>query len=175
MRLIFLDIDGVMNHIDHKEKSRFHHGYSFCPNAVQNLKRIIKETDAYIVISSSWRGYHSKNTLARKLFTAYGLRHRVIGRTPRIKRKAFEKVYRWAEIKLFLDRYKKPVESFVVLDDDNDMLELTNRLVRTSPFNYGLTEEKANEAIELLLDPQKEANADSFMDGWGYHKQFLKD
>ena len=41
MRLIFLDIDGVMNHAEQKEKSRFHHGYSFCPNAVQSLKRII--------------------------------------------------------------------------------------------------------------------------------------
>lgn len=172
MRLIFLDIDGVMNHIHHKEKSRFHQGYSFCPNAVKNLKRIIKETDAYIVVSSSWRGNHSTKVLARKLFTCYGLSHRIVGRTPKLKKDHIERVYRGEEIRLFLARFNKPVESFIILDDDNDMLELTDRLVRTSPFNYGLTLEKTNEAIELLLDPQRKASEDSFM-GWEYHKQYM--
>ena len=59
-KVLFLDIDGVLNtkwwytQMDrntHKDK----YGYAFDPNAVANLKKIIDETGADIVISSSWK------------------------------------------------------------------------------------------------------------------------
>lgn len=60
MKIIFLDIDGVLNtkywykHMD-KSTVKDKYGYAFDPNAVSNLKRIIDETGANIVISSSWK------------------------------------------------------------------------------------------------------------------------
>ena len=59
-KVIFLDFDGVLN------TERWHsqairgelkdeYGYRFDPIAVENLSRIIEETGAAIVISSSWK------------------------------------------------------------------------------------------------------------------------
>ena len=61
-KVIFLDIDGVLN------TGRWHaqmggniprdkYGYTFDPNAVANLKKILDETGAEIVISSSWKSF----------------------------------------------------------------------------------------------------------------------
>jgi hypothetical protein len=46
MKLIFLDIDGVMNYEHFYEHSCLHRGLAFCPIAVQNLREIIKRTGA---------------------------------------------------------------------------------------------------------------------------------
>lgn len=52
MKVIFLDIDGVLN-LRNRTRDRF--GSFFNKRFVDNLKRIIDFTDAKIVISSSWR------------------------------------------------------------------------------------------------------------------------
>ena len=62
MKIIFLDFDGVMDtayydHVLHKEgkPGNDKYGTIFDPYCVQNLKRIIDETGAKIVVSSSWK------------------------------------------------------------------------------------------------------------------------
>jgi len=60
MKIIFLDIDGVLA-LMHKEHDEF--GSLFHQHFVDNLKLIIDETQAKIVISSSWR----KNGLVEML------------------------------------------------------------------------------------------------------------
>ena len=63
MKVIFLDIDGVLNHENFYE-TRFNteiypNGFGtyplceFCPESVGNVNKILKETGAKIVISSS--------------------------------------------------------------------------------------------------------------------------
>lgn len=61
-KIIFLDIDGVLN--TERQHDRCVNegitpvdgfGYAFDPIAVANLKRIVEETGADIVISSSWK------------------------------------------------------------------------------------------------------------------------
>ena len=52
MKLIFLDIDGVLNVIPQGHDD---FGGIFHPEFIENLKHIIEETDAKIVVSSSWR------------------------------------------------------------------------------------------------------------------------
>ena len=59
MKIIFLDFDGVMDtayydHVLHKEgkPGNDKYGTIFDPYCVQNLKRIIDETGAKIVVSS---------------------------------------------------------------------------------------------------------------------------
>lgn len=52
MKVIFLDIDGVLA-VNHRERDQY--GSLFHPEFVDNLKRIIDETEAKIVCSSSWR------------------------------------------------------------------------------------------------------------------------
>ena len=59
-KVIFLDFDGVLNterwHSQaNREELKDEYGYRFDPVAVENLSRIIEETGAAIVISSSWK------------------------------------------------------------------------------------------------------------------------
>ena len=62
-KIIFLDIDGVLNHEDfyrsgNKKFIAIDPDYSyqsFCPNSKMWLNKLIEETDAKIVISSTWR------------------------------------------------------------------------------------------------------------------------
>jgi predicted mannosyl-3-phosphoglycerate phosphatase (HAD superfamily) len=50
MKIIFLDIDGVLNNYN-----TLGEGLNWESNAVKILKRIIKETGAKVVLSSTWR------------------------------------------------------------------------------------------------------------------------
>ena len=64
MKIIFLDIDGVLNHeAFYKERyervqngEKLNHPYSeIDSNSVTNLNSLIADTDAKVVISSTWR------------------------------------------------------------------------------------------------------------------------
>ena len=47
MKIIFLDIDGVLNTYNSMDR--------FCPKAVSCLNEFVQESGAKVVISSSWR------------------------------------------------------------------------------------------------------------------------
>ena len=63
MKLIFLDIDGVLNSHDYflkrySETGKMQGGIrpeSIDPDALRRLERILEETDAKIIVSSTWR------------------------------------------------------------------------------------------------------------------------
>ncbi|RKJ71344.1 hypothetical protein D7X33_22360 [Butyricicoccus sp. 1XD8-22] len=146
MNIIFLDIDGVMNHLNHFVRSQKHILQEFCPIAEENLKRIIRECDAKIVVSSTWRKISSSvdGTIAEWLFSHYGLENYVIGVTPRL-----ENEIRGKEIQKYIENATHKISNFVILDDDSDMGELIGHLVQTD-YKYGLTDEKCEEAIKIL-------------------------
>ena len=54
-KIVFLDFDGVLN----SEQSVRELGtrYRFAPNNVAALNEVLRQTDAFLVISSSWREY----------------------------------------------------------------------------------------------------------------------
>ena len=53
---MFLDFDGVLNTCWWERKIPIDkYGYAFDPNAVANLAKIIVETGADIVVSSTWK------------------------------------------------------------------------------------------------------------------------
>lgn len=64
MKVIFLDFDGVMdtayydnylNYMGLPEKDKY--GVVFDPDCIANLRRIIDETGAGIVVSSTWKDF----------------------------------------------------------------------------------------------------------------------
>ena len=86
-KIIFIDIDGVLNterHHEYCDKNDLNnsddYGYLFDPMAVKNLARIVNETGADIVISSSWK-YSGLSTLL-DMWNERGLPGRVIDITP---------------------------------------------------------------------------------------------
>ncbi|HDR7922188.1 TPA: hypothetical protein QCY49_000124 [Bacillus paranthracis] len=145
MNLIFLDIDGVMNHSNYFVRSKQHMLQAFCPKALANLKEILEKCDAKIVVSSTWRKLGSVKTLKKAIFSHYGLQKYIIGRTPELRGEP-----RGAEIQAFMNGFKRPIDRFIIIDDGDDMLHLSDRLILTSPYEDGLDEIKREEAIQLL-------------------------
>lgn len=146
MKVIFLDIDGVMNHTGHFKRSDKHILQEFCPRSVENLREIVEVCNAKIVVSSAWRKiFRTTKRLRKELFCHYSLERRVIGLTPVIR-----DAERGMEIRWYIDHHKISEKNIVILDDDADMGDLLPRLVRTSFFNGGLTVEKKDEAIRML-------------------------
>lgn len=155
MKLIFLDIDGVLNN---HESLRFERTrvdgchYSFSaphPNCIEALNFIIAATDAQIVVSSTWRGLGLK--LLREIFTAWGVNGKVVGRTPDLARQhgsLWNAPERGAEIQEWLSAHAG-AGSFVILDDGDDMGQLRHRLVQTD-FEQGLTMSDAKRAIQMF-------------------------
>lgn len=147
MKIIFLDIDGVLNshqwiraneHLLKTQQLSMH--VDLDKEAVARLERLVKQTEAKIVISSTWRIVHSLSSL-RDILGRHGFTGEVIDKTPKLN------IARGLEIQQWLD--KNPVESFVILDDSSDMAHLLNKLVRTS-FDDGLQDKHVEAAIELL-------------------------
>lgn len=148
MNVIFLDIDGVLVTPDSMRLPRLEvEGHSFPTHrfyqpAVVALNRVIRETGAQIVVSSSWRGDPDSIPKLQRIFDVHGVVGTIIGVTPR------NGVCRGREIQGYLDMHPE-IRSFVIIDDDTDMGLLRRRLVRTA-FRSGLTEYDAARAIDIL-------------------------
>ena len=145
LKIIFLDIDGVLSGNDNLIKSfifnkliprnlrdsdfirDFYNPYIIDENKVKLLHDIVQKTNAKIVLCSAWRAdalkfmlnrecikKMHKNENARLLveyFTKYNLH--IYDITPKDPL-----AYRSTEIASWLDRCKKPIYSFVVIDDE---------------------------------------------------------
>lgn len=159
MKVIFLDIDGVLN-VMHRERDEF--GAIFHQNFVNNLETVINETGAKIIISSSWR--HGGLQRMIDMWKFRELPGEVIGITPdlwgEVKGEDFyEKLQRGHEIQSVLDRTPE-ITSYVIFDDDDDMLpsQKGNFVMCSNNINhpdcidigYGLTKECAKTAIRIL-------------------------
>ena len=148
MKMIFLDIDGVMNSKRNALRLQAE-GVSdklmrqFDPEAVQCLNRILNDTGAQIVISSTWRRLWSLDSL-RSHFKEQGVERpeRIVGETPTVFSGC-----RGREIELWLRDHD--CDGFLILDDDSDMTPFMEKLVKTS-FDNGLTATEANEVMERL-------------------------
>ena len=165
MKVIFLDVDGVLNSIDdlmeYREKNNITKTILYddiADKRLELLKQLVEKTKAEIVISSSWRmGWirngkpkeFNKEGLMYKLVSRlsdYGLKH--IDVTPYLYDSNI-RYYRGDEIREWLNQHPE-VESFVILDDEDDMCEFTNtNLVQTS-YDHGLLQEHVDKAIKIL-------------------------
>lgn len=126
MKIIFLDIDGVLNNDDTTDKIDGFTGLH--PPLIANFNKIIEaHPDAKIVISSTWRkclpflkAYTNFEEL-KALLAARGLKGEIIDHTP-IK---MSYLSRGAEIKMWLDDRAKElgVDQYVALDDDTEGME----------------------------------------------------
>jgi hypothetical protein len=166
-KVIFLDIDGVLN-----SRKWFKEAYSngapkpkfqIDPKTIKLLNHIIYKTGAKIVISSTWRAGREVEWF-NWMFNQFGLNGIVIGKTPHINH---DKVIipRGIEIMDFYGRfYSHPghfkehpsrLYSYVILDDDDDMLyEQKDNFVQTN-FETGLMGYHVPKIIEILNTPLK--------------------
>ena len=112
--------------------------------AIVQLKKIIEATNAEIVLSSSWRWYKETRDKIH-----HQLRQKGIDFVDTTLREIDITMSRGAEIKAWLDKHPE-VEKFVILDDDELQIEEYLPYHVKTNFKYGLTREKAAEAIKIL-------------------------
>jgi hypothetical protein len=146
-RLVFLDFDGVLN----CELSIGHLGtrYKFWPESIKALNQILAQSGARIVISSTWREHWTLSENTASLEAAGLLPGRVVGKT------SISGGERGTEIDSWLTSAPYQVDSFVILDDKEDMAMHRQRLVQVDP-KVGLGVKEARQAIALLALPWRQ-------------------
>jgi len=153
LRIIFLDIDGVLNNAGSFKRAQMD---PIDPYAIQLLNDLVKSTDSCIVISSAWRIGNTLH-LIQVMMASVGFEfpERIIGATMEISDKTNGGIWvaksRGQEIALWLNQV--PVDSFVILDDNDDMNPVMDHLVKTT-FDTGLQKEHIEQAKKILLNGQ---------------------
>ena len=142
MRILFLDIDGVLN------RTGFHPAESVGlrswiePELARRLCGVIEAIDAGVVLISDWRRGRELQHLHEELVAA-GVACSLLGTTPVLGQA------RWREIEAWMAEHDVDLESMVIVDDTYDMGPLGPRFVRTSPLN-GLDEDSARSIRQLF-------------------------
>ncbi len=157
MRVVFLDIDGVLNSAtwfrEHGESVLDDAGH-LDPAACVRVQRLCEVTGAEIVISSTWRLLYPLAGL-RTVLASRGLTAQILGVTPDLSADRGEEIQRWLDNVRSVPRTSacRPltVEGIVILDDDADMLHLLPWLVKTR-FEAGLTEADVCRAQVVLAE-----------------------
>jgi hypothetical protein len=143
LKVLFLDIDGVLNSWQSAYWQNRHGKKGpeiLCPIALSNLDELmLKNPDLKIVISSTWKRYHSRFELT-ELFFSQGFKHRsrIIGCTPDLNRSE----ERWDEIESWMKVRKEEIEidKFLILDDNPVVnpghpfeMEILANMIQTDP------------------------------------------
>jgi hypothetical protein len=132
MKIVFLDVDGCLNM--HTSGGM----YALNRKRLQLLEKLIKETGAHIVLSSTWRKDVKALKKLSRNFRYRGLK--IYDVTPDFSfQENGERAYRGHEIQKWLNDHPE-VEQYVIIDDDNGMLDSQLRNFIQTDGNVGLTE-----------------------------------
>lgn len=148
MKVIFLDIDGVLNR------------YAFLgapstinmiePELAARLNKLLMFTDAKLVISSTWRclvlnGHYSLHGFAHMLKTHGVTVASVVATTG-----GNDGLNRGRQIRAWLREHLSEVEKYVILDDDDEGMDYHGeKYIRISAME-GLQDEHVERALRLL-------------------------
>jgi len=165
MRVIFLDIDGVLNCATHRRKKLCEGDYSVIIESqkVRLLKKLVMRTEATIVLTSSWRKYWmhegSVDSAGKRIETALALDGlKILDKTPVLDSGSRSlEIEQWLKGKSYIDQY--------VILDDNDFL--WSKSLRPHwvycPGETGLTDSLIDSAENILsgkLFPSQECSDD---------------
>lgn len=161
-KILFLDFDGVLNTLrwrEHEGKNaiidRF--GYSFDPESVANLAKVVRHQDVGVVISSSWKCLGLAEM--RRLWIERKMPGELIDITPSETRRevisqATPNEIRWLtskghEISLWLSQHDN-ISQYAIVDDEDSMLpEQESHFVRISPI-IGVTDDDVKKIMRIL-------------------------
>lgn len=157
MKVLFLDVDGVLNSNQRRLEID---GEYLDEEKVELLSKIVRQTEAKVVLHSGWRFWFSESlepetreavNLA-SLLAKYG--NRICDKTPDFSTEQIRKTKKFSlvkadEILSWLENHNG-VENYIVLDDLGLHNEgLAQRQIRTDSVN-GLTEKDAARAVQML-------------------------
>lgn len=154
MRVIFLDVDGVLNCA--YSESRAPHGcLGVDDDKVKVLRKIVDATDAKIVLVSTWKQSWSKNKECQDADANY-LDRKLAEEGLYIMDKTTDHIDdRGAGIWRWLEKCDQPIESWIVLDDDifpdYVALDVIPHHVKTNFGRGGLMEKHISKSVRLLM------------------------
>ena len=154
MKIVFLDIDGVLNCEGSRSRCVGYRGID--DKKVENLAKIVKATGAEIVLTSTWKKGWRKTDKAHQGMMANYLDKKLKkqGLTALDKTRDYIGERYLSRGEGILDYLMNSnVGNYVILDDfqfDYDSCGLTENYVKTDNYNGGLTEELAEKAIGIL-------------------------
>ena len=161
MKVIFLDIDGVLNSVQSSigegGKSYDYEGLS--RTGVGLLEKLCELTGAKIVVSSTWRS--DGHEAIAGAFAVCGWRSiimskTVVGTTPHLSKARGHEIQNWLES-------TPSASNYVIIDDDSDMLETQmDHFVKTdNVLGFTLYDMvKAMDILGVIDDPEKIKRAD---------------
>lgn len=159
MKVIFLDIDGVLNnaleadeHMDVLLNGEYQGIYS--PRCVDRLNDLIKRTDARIVLTSVWRCGLSIDEI-NTVLNDMGVNGECIAKTDMLDHQyswAFRgnEILKWIQDNEELLGKRYDFRSYVILDDDTDMLLWQRHNYVNCDPEIGLTDRVVAKAVAIL-------------------------
>lgn len=181
MKIIFLDIDGVLNTIANRSTAsiprkpkliytshRFGgrvYKHELQPDLIGRVARVVGETGANIVLSSSWRlfFFHSELDVLFNKINPEFKQGTIIDSTPDwdtinpVDITSFEKngleenrKIRGSEIDHWLWSIEHPIEKYAIVDDYDDFLGKQKNVFVKTNSNVGLSEDDEARLIQIL-------------------------
>lgn len=165
MKVVFLDIDGVVNTLMISKEPFHYEGrssierdgfyYDLCSpsdgrvsniQALTWLEKICKDYNLSIVLSSTWR-FHYEEACEALYNSGLSKDIKIVGATPRLGTR------RGIEIQAYLDEHPE-VEDFIIIDDDLDMCHLMKHLIWCHTDD-GITNRTRMEVARYFENPDK--------------------
>lgn len=150
MKIIFLDIDGVMVTPESIKENRISIYPSFAKSAVEALN-LLKDKDVSIVISSTWRKYASTEEL-KEIFSKEGVVIPIVDTTPVYGTKGYT---RTDEILSWVYGNNDKIISWVVIDDDDFDMNFEPIKFFHIDGKIGLTKKDVRKIIKALNYQEK--------------------
>jgi hypothetical protein len=143
VRVLFLDIDGVLNRAGFQPEDVGGLRSWIEPELAQRLTHLLHRVGAAIVMSSDWRLGRDRDALVTELHAA-GIDAFLRDVTPHLPGQP-----RWREIEAWLAEQAVAHEHIVIVDDVPDMGPLQDRFVRTLSQS-GLDADAATRILHLF-------------------------
>lgn len=142
MKVLFLDIDGVLNSSHFLEDLKSGQD-AICPDMVAQINKVTDATSCKIVISSTWRLYWDLEDLIQ-ILRKHGLTGDVIDKTPDLRLgRRDDEILAWLA-------NRSNLMAFAVVDDHaKDLVKVKDNFVHTS-FVHGIQSHHADALIALL-------------------------
>lgn len=154
MKIIFLDIDGVLNSRAYDRKRNWNEQTEIDETRLPLIKEIVDATNAKIVLSSTWRQHWNKDPnrcdvdgrYINKIFARFGLS--IYDKTPDLGITALRR----EEISKWLKETEQEIDSFVIIDDYRyGWGDLSEHFVKTDPnFRLGIEKDHVEKVIDIL-------------------------
>jgi len=156
MKIIFLDVDGVLNH-EHSPGWTGGHWLVLDTECIWNMNRILRETGAKIVLSSTWRLNDEGQAAVEECFPQGS----IVGMTPVVRHRLRDVEPRSVEILAWMSDVwpysngwnGEKIDKLAVLDDDTDADLCDGSFFKTEWLGGGLTVEITDAIIHHLNAP----------------------